>query len=604
MAPGEALHAHLDYWQKQLSGAPARLELETDHARPALGALQGAYHPLAFSGDASRVLREFSRREGVTLFITLMAGFHALLQRHTGQSDIIVGTALSGRNRIEVEPLIGFFVNLLPIRTSFDDTTTFRDLVRQVREASLGAHAHQELPFGKLVAELQLESSFGSNPLFQACLAFQKVPSGIPRNIETRFDLEVYLDDTPAGVTGCLVYSPELFEQSSIDRSSKRFVRLIEQGIAEPDAPLRALQLMNDAEYRQVVHEWNQTDAPLPDGACVHEVFATEAEQQPDAIAVEFEEQQISYAELDWRAHRLAQQLRQEGVGPEVLVGMMLPRSLELIVALLAIAKAGGACVPINLSDPPQRVQFILEDAGVKLVLTPERMATLPSGPASIATSATTPDNLAELIYTSGSTGTPKGIGITHRNIVERFKHASHADRNPREIFLQIAPVSFDASTYEIWSALLNGGRLVVFPPHTPSVTELANFINRSQITTLFLTTGLFHQFAEANALSLPTVRRLLTGGDALSASHLKKALAQAGAARVVNDYGPAETTVMCCDYEARPERQTASVPIGRPVANSRIYILNSTEPAGAGERGEIYVGGAGMGRGYVNRRI
>jgi amino acid adenylation domain-containing protein len=598
----EVLDTHLAYWRKQLSGAPARLKLETDRPRPTLRALKGAYQPLTFSREVSHELREFSRRESMTLFITLMAGFHAVLQRHTGQSDIIVGTALSGRNRIEVEPLIGFFVNLLPIRTSFAETTTFRDLVRQVREASLGAHAHQELPFGKLVAELQLESSFGSNPLFQACLTFQKVPQGNPQNVETRFDLEVYLDDTPAGVSGCLVYSPELFEQSFIDRLMQRFVRLIEKGTVEPDTPLPALQLMNDVEYRQVVHEWNQTTRPLPRDACIHEIFEAQAEQHPDAIAIEFEEQQISYAELDRCANRMAQQLRQEGVGPEVLVAVMLPRSTELIVALLAIAKAGGVCLPINLSDPPQRIQFILEEARVRVVLTPERVAALQAESVSALVSNVDSDNLAQLIYTSGSTGTPKGIGITHRNIVERFKDASHAAQNSEEIFLQFAPISFDASTYEIWTALLNGARLVVFPPHTPSMSELVEFVERSQITTMFLTTGLFHELADTNAASLCTVRQLLTGGDVLSASHLDKALAQFTGTRLANIYGPTETTVMCCVYAAPPERETATVPIGRPIANTRIYILNSSEPAGVGETGEIYIGGAGLGRGYLNR--
>lgn len=619
---GEVLQAHVRYWKQELAGASRVLELETDHARPTMRTRGSAHCPLTFSEDVSSSLRDFSRQEGVTLFMTLMAGFHALMQRYTGQQDIVVGTPMAGRNRVEVEPLIGFFVNMIPIRTTFNKDTTFRELVKQVREAALGAHTHQDLPFDKLVEELQPERSLWSSPLFQVIFAFQKVPSGISASAETKFDLEVFLNDTPAGVTGVFIYSPELFEPGSINRMVERFQRLIEKAVTEPEALLSSLPLLNEAEYRQVVEEWNDTEAPFP-ASCIQQIFEQEAAQRPDAIALEFEQENISYGELNRSANRLAQQLRKEGVGPEVFVGVMLERSTELIVALLAVAKAGGVYVPINLSDPAPRVQFILEDAGIKVIVTSTQFAdNLAKDKVAIvrvdsseyrgaavevefaanADSGVAPQNLAYLLYTSGSTGTPKGVCITHRNVLGLVKSANFADLSPEEIFFQFAPVSFDASTWEIWVPLLNGARLVVFPPVLPSVSQLADFINRTQITTLGLTTGVFHQFADANLMSFGAVRKLLTGGDALSPTHLNKVMEQSDGCLLLNCYGPTESTVMACCYEVGPERPAISVPIGRPVSNAQVYVINGMQPVGIGERGEIFIGGAGLGRGYLNR--
>ncbi len=630
---GEVLREEVDFWKRQLDGAPTLLELEPDHPRQALRTMRGAHCPLAFSEEVSRSLREFSRQEGASLFMTLMAGFHALLWRYTGQNDILVGTPIAGRSRVELEPMIGFFVNMIPIRTGFNDAPTFRELVKQVRESSLAAYTHQELPFDKLVEELQPMRAPGRNPIFQAILAFRNqaplmemakvsLPAGVPVSADTKFDLEVHLADTPGGVMGSFVYSPELFEPTFIARMVDHFQRLFEKVMAEPDMELSELSLLDQEEYRQVTKEWNDTAVAFPDAACIHQLVEQEAEQRPDAIAVEFEQENITYHELNRRANLLAHRLREHGVGPEVYVGVMLKRSAELIVALLAVAKAGGVYVPVNSTDPPLRIRFILEDAGVTVLLTggqfPENLA---EGRTVVCVDSdeyrngvlgetflrnpitgVSPDNLAYLMYTSGSTGTPKGVCITHRNILGLVKSANYADLTSEEVFLQFAPISFDASTFEIWASLLNGARLEVFPPIVPSLSELADFIARTQVTTLFLTTGLFHQFVDTTVGSIGAVRQLLTGGDALSPTHLNKAVEQIDNCMFVNCYGPTEATVMACCYQVGPDRHGTSVPIGRPISNSQVYILSAMQPAGTGERGELFIGGAGLGRGYLNR--
>ena len=623
---GDVLKEEVAFWRRQLDGAPTLLELETDHPRQLLRTMRGAQHPVALSEEVSRWLREFHRQEGVTLFMTLMAGFHALLWRYTGQSDILVGSPVAGRSRVELEPMIGFFVNMIPIRTNFTQVPSFRELVNQVRDASLAAYTHQDLPFDKLVEELQPKRSPGRNPIFQAILAFQNaapqsslakvsLPAGAPVSADVKFDLEVHLSDGPEGVRGWFVYSPELFEPAFIARMVFHFQQLFEKAMAAPDSELSMLSLLDQAEYRQVVEEWNETAVPVPDG-CVQEVFEREAELRSDKIAIESLDEQISYRELNRRANTLARRLRDAGVGPEVFVGVMVERSAALIVALLGIGKAGGVYVPINLSDPAKRVDFILEDAGVNVIVTTKTQATALAGKDSSVIyvddlseddhqsvkSNITPDNLAYLMYTSGSTGIPKGVGITHRNIVGFVKTANFAELSADETLLHLAPISFDASTFEIWAALLNGARLIIYPPTLPSLSELGTLVAQTQVTTLFLTTGLFHQFVDSNVSNIGAVRQLLTGGDALSPALLQKGIEQIENVSIVNCYGPTESTVMACCYQVDRHRPTSSVPIGRPVSNTRLYIINALQPAGIGERGELFIGGHSLGRGYHNR--
>jgi aspartate racemase len=626
----EALKEQVDFWRRQLEGVPTLLELETDHPRHSLRNVRGAQHPIRFSEEVSECLRRFHLEEGATLFMTLMAGFHALLWRYTGQSDILVGTPIAGRSQVQLESLIGFFVNMIPIRTSFTDAPTFRELVRQVRDASLAAYTHQELPFDKLVEELQPRRSAGRNPIFQTILAVQnaapqmsvakvELPAGVPASADVKFDLEVHLRDTPDGVKGAFVYSPELYEPAFIARMAGHFERLFEQAMLAPDSDLSTLSLLNDAEYREVVEEWNDTAALLPEG-CIHDVFLQQVEERPDAIAIEFGDEQITYRALDQQANHLAHRLRGEGVGAETFVGVMLERSAELVMSLLAVAKAGGVYVPINLTDPERRIDFVLQDASVTALATTRALAKrlerkdislvcveeLSEGSADNLRTNLNPDlsldNLAYLMYTSGSTGTPKGVGITHRNVLRLVKGANYADLNPAEVFLQFAPVSFDASTFEIWGALLNGARLVVFPPDLPSIAELADFIDEKQVTTLWLTSGLFHQLADGGVSGLATLKQLLAGGDALSPSHVRKAIEHLPGCKLINGYGPTETTTFACCYEIGTDIPESPVPIGSPISNTTAYVLNALQPSGIGERGELFIGGKGLARGYHQR--
>ncbi|HEY2963721.1 MAG TPA: amino acid adenylation domain-containing protein, partial [Pyrinomonadaceae bacterium] len=382
---GERLKEEVGFWRQQLDGAPTLLELETDRPRQLMRTFRGAQHPVVFSPEVTQWMREFHRHEGVTLFMTLMAGFHALLWRYTGQNDILVGTPIAGRGWVELEPMIGFLVNMVPIRTSFRNVPSFRDLVTQVRDASLAAYTHQDLPFDKLVEELQPKRSPGRNPIFQTILAFQNagpqlsmgkasLPAGAPMSADIKFDLEVHLRDTPDGVTGWFVYSAELFDPAFISRMVYHFQRLFEKAMLEPDSDLSTLSLLDEAEYRQVVEGWNDTAVPVPEG-CIHQIFEREVDQRPDKIAIETLQEQISYRALNQQSNKLARRLQREGVAAEVFVGVMLERSPELIVSLLAIGKAGGVYVPINLSDPPKRTQFILDDAGVKVIVTTKTQA-------------------------------------------------------------------------------------------------------------------------------------------------------------------------------------------------------------------------------------
>jgi amino acid adenylation domain-containing protein len=632
---GEVLQQEVDYWRHELDGVPTLLDLDTNQPRQLMRKVSSARCEVSLSEELSNVLREFSRQEGATLFMTLMAGFHALLRRYTGQKDILIGTPIAGRDHVELEPLIGFLVNMIPIRTSFNDSLTFRNLVKQVRESSFAAYTHQDLPFDKLVEELQPKRAPGRNPIFQAILAFEdaapemelatvNLPVGVPVNADVKFDLEVHLTDTPEGIKGAFVYSPELFEPALITRMVDHFERLFERTMSNPDKELRAHSLLDHTEYRQVVEEWNDTAVAYPDTSCIHQIFEQEAEERGDAIAVEFDEENVSYKELNRRTNVLAHQLRRQGVGPEAFVGVMLERSVEMIVSLLAVAKAGGVYVPLNLAEPSARLRFILKDSGIQILITSKqiadrmpdtsqlnivcvdtdefRSAIMETEFANNPVNTVGPENLAYLMYTSGSTGNPKGVCIAHRNILGLVKSANYAELNSEEIFLQFSPFSFDASTFEIWACLLNGARLVMFPPGTPSLNEMVELIARTQVTTLFLTTGLFHQFIDAHLGSIGAVRQLLTGGDALSSTHLSKALETLEHCQFVNCYGPTESTVMVCCYRVMPDYSAASVPIGRPISNARVYIVNGMQPVSVGERGELYVSGAGLGRGYHNR--
>jgi amino acid adenylation domain-containing protein len=628
----ERLEPLLAYWTRQLQEL-SLLELPTDRPRPAVQSYRGACQSLRLPYTLSNALNALSRREGVTLFMTLLAAFQTLLHRYTGQDDLVVGSPIAGRTRAETEGLIGFFVNTLVLRTDLSGNPTFRELLGRVRETALGAYAHQELPFERLVEELHAERNLSRTPLFQVMFVLQNVPIKsleLPEltasllnvdNETAKFDLTVSLGEREDGISGEFEYNTDLFEATTIARMLGHWQTLLAGVVANPERRLSELPLLTEAERLQVLVEWNDTATDYPRDRCIHQLFEAQAEQTPDTVAVVCEGAQLTYGELNRRANQLAHYLRKHGVEPETLVGICIERSVEMIIGVLGILKAGGAYVPLDPLYPKERLAFILTDTQAPVLLTQRHLLPrLPDykthlvclderrdviGRESEETPAdgATADNLAYVTYTSGSTGRPKGACIPHRGVVRLVKGSDYVDLSPEEVFLQLAPLSFDASTFEIWGCLLNGARLVIFPPHVPTLAELGRALQQHRVTTLWLTAGLFHQMVESQPRGLGHVRQLLAGGDVLSVPHVKDALLQLGGGRLVNGYGPTEsTTFTCCHVMTDPDQVGMTVPIGRPIANTQVYVLDRyAQPVPIGVPGELYIGGDGLACNYLN---
>jgi amino acid adenylation domain-containing protein len=631
---GDALEAQLSYWRQQLAGAPPILELPTDFPRPPVQSFHGAYQFLSVSPGLTAALKQLSQQEGVTLFMTLLAAFQALLFRYTGQSDIVVGSPIANRNRIEIEGLIGFFANTLVLRCGLSGNPSFRELLGRVRQVALGAYAHQDLPYEKLVEEFQPERSLSHTPFFQVFFALQNAPGSelqLPGVTVSaleidpglvKSDLGLSLTETEQGLAGSLAYSTDLFEPETMARLLGHFRRLLEGIVADPEQRLSHLPLLTDAECQELLVQWNQTRVEYPRDACVHTLFEAQVARTPEAVALVWEEQFLTYRELNARANQLARYLRELGVGPEVRVGICVERSLEMMIGLLAILKAGGAYVPLDPSHPRERLAFLLQETQARLLLSQQRLAErLPEHPVQCIyleaegpplrpedepnlASSTTAESLAYVIYTSGSTGQPKGVGIPHRGVIRLVKGADYASLTADAVFLQLAPLAFDASTFEIWGALLNGARLVLFPPHTPSLSELGEFLQEQRVTTLWLTAGLFHQMIELHPEGLRGVRQLLAGSEALSVPHVRQALEILEGCHLINGYGPTEsTTFACCHRIGALDAAARTVPIGRPIANTQAYVLDDAlQPVPIGVAGELYLGGDGLARGYLGQ--
>lgn len=631
---GEALEKQLSYWKQQLDGAPTMVELPTDRPRPAVQTYRGARQYIMLSKQVSEALKLLSQQEEVTLFMVLLAAFGTWLYRYTGQEDILVGSPIAGRNQVETEELIGFFVNTLVMRTYLGGNPTFRQLLARVRQVALGAYSHQDLPFEKLVEELHPERDPSCSSLFQVMFVLQNAPksvlelSGLSLNFQdidsgtAKFDLTLELQETTEGIRGWFEYNTDLFDACTVHRMVGHFQTLLEGIVANPEQKLSELPLLTAAERLTLLVEWNNTQADYPKDACIHQMFEAQVELTPNAVAVVFEDQQLTYRELNARANKIAHYLLRLGVGPEVLVGICVERSLEMIVGLLGILKAGGAYVPLDPAYPQERLAFILSDTQTPVLLTQKRLVqSLPKHSAKVVCldaddrliaqekeenplCGVKASNLAYVMYTSGSTGRPKGVSIIHRGVVRLACGADYANLTSKEVFLQLAPISFDASTFEIWGCLLNGARLVVFPAHTPSLEELGQVVKLHQITTLWLTAGLFHLMVDERLEDLLPLGQLLAGGDVLSVPHVQKVLQELGECRVINGYGPTESTTFTCSHLMTAQSQFGTcVPIGRPISNTKVYILDRyLKPVPAGVSGELYIGGDGLARGYLNQ--
>lgn len=621
------LDSQLAYWKQQLHGSPLLLELPTDHPRPPVQTHNGARQNVRLGREVIEPLKEVSRRGQVTLFTTLLAAFKTLIYKYSGQKDIVVGTPVANRSMVETEGLIGFFVNTLAMRTKLDGDLTFAGLLRRVREVTLGAYAHQQVPFDCVVEELLPERNLSHSPLFQIMFDLQNVPrqpldlKGLTpgvlefENSTTKFDLAFSLQQIGDEMNGTMQYNTGLFDSQTITRMLEHFVNLLKAIGAEPEKRLSELDFIGEAERRTIVEEWNDTRQGGHAARCIHEAIQEQAARTPRATAVIFGEQHLTYEELNARANQLAHYLRRLGLGPDMLAGVFMERSLEMVVALVGILKAGGAYVPIDPAYPKERIGYMFTDSNVSILLTQPplaeflseidtRVVCLNSQWDELAAEDTgdpeiniTPDNLAYMIYTSGSTGRPKGVLVAHRglmNLSEAQVKTFGVQESDR--VLQFSSLSFDAATFEIVMALRAGATLCMGTRDVllPGAT-LMNLLREQRITNVTLPPS---ALAVLPAEALPDLKTIIVAGEACPPSLVAR---WAEGRRFFNAYGPTETTVWatvseCVESERRPT-------IGRPIANTQIYILDSdlnTVPIGG--RGELFVAGAGLSRGYRNR--
>ncbi|HEX6047361.1 MAG TPA: amino acid adenylation domain-containing protein [Pyrinomonadaceae bacterium] len=632
---GEMLEKQLSYWKQQLAGAPAVLELPADYPRPALQTFRGAHQSLTLSPALTTGLKGVAQREGATLFMTLLAAFQTLLSRYSGQDDIVVGTPIAGRNHAETENLIGFFINTLVLRTDLSRNPCFTELLRRVREVALGAYAHQEVPFEKLVEELQPERDMSRSPLFQVMMILQNTPladvmklDGLEATREggesgtAKFDLMLSVSETSDGQLHTLwEYNTDLFRSQTIARMMDHFEVLLNSVVNNAEQRLSELKLLRDEEQQRILVDWNSTAVEYPRGKCLHQLFEEQVERTPNAVAVVYENTQITYKDLDEKARRPANHLRRLGVGPETLVGLCVERSVEMMVGLLAILKAGGAYVPIDPSYPAQRLSFMLADAQVPVLLTQQHLlaslpehsarvvcldAETPMDPDSNAQHNVTADNLAYMIYTSGSTGKPKGAMTTHAAICNRLLWMQDAfELDATDTVLQKTPISFDVSVWELFWPLITGARLVVARPGGHTDNEyLVKLIAEQEVTTVHFVPSMLQAFVEQEPLeSCAKLRQVICSGEALGKGLQDRFMERVPWAGLYNLYGPTEAAVDVTYWRCQPESDARSVPIGRPIANTSIYVLDQEMNATpVGVSGELYIGGVGLARGYRGR--
>jgi amino acid adenylation domain-containing protein len=625
---GEVSETQLAYWKRQLHDAPMVLELPADHPRPAMQSFRGATQSCILPITLAEKLTTLSRREGATLFMTLLAAFQTLLYRYTGQDDIIVGSPIAGRNQVETEELIGFFVNTLVLRTDLSGNPSFRELVGRVRELALEAYTHQDLPFEKLIEALQPSRDLSRSPLFQVMFVLQNAPMGklelpgltlTPLDIESvtaKFDLTLFMRETAQGLQATMEYSTDLFDATTITRMLGHFQTLLEGIVADPNRRLSELPFLTEAEVRQVLVEWNRTKADYPQDVCVHELFEAQVECTPDAVALVFEDQQLTYRELNCRANHLAHSLRTRGVGPEVPVGICMERSLEMVVGLLGILKAGGAYVPLDPAYPQERVAFMLADTQATVLLSQKRLAArLPAHRTQVVavdaewermtqhdeenmTSGTTADNCAYVIYTSGSTGKPKGVAIEHQSVTTLLYWA-------RDMFpsadlagvLASTSICFDLSVFELFTPLSWGGTVIL----AKDALHLPTLPGAKDVTLLNTVPSAMAELLRMGGVPA-SVRTVNLAGEALQHNLVQQIYTQTATERVLNLYGPSEdTTYSTVALLGRGANGSPS--IGRPIANTQVYLLDRhLQPVPIGVPGEIYLGGHGLARGYLHR--
>ena len=636
----EILEQHLSYWRQRLAGIPV-LQLPTDHPRPAVQSHRGAYEVLLMPKTLTEEVKALSRQEGVTLFMVLLTAFKVLLHRYSGQDDIVVGSPFMGRTHRETEKLIGYFTDVLVLRTDLSGDPTFREVLHRVREVALGAYNHPYIPFENLSNEIGIERTRSLNALFQVMFVLLNVPINdfrIPglevspiavHHAGSKFDLGLTALERPEGLGVSLEYSTDLFDDSTAKRLLRQFQRVLERILENPARPISEMPLLTHEEKQRLLIEWNDTKKDYPNDKCVHVLFEEQVKRTSEAVAVVHEDKQLTYGELNTQANRLAHYLQKCGVGPEVLVGICMERCPGMIVGLLGILKAGGAYVPLDPALPKERLAFILEDANVPVLLTQQGLVErLPKQGTWIISldnegevisqykkenpeTGANGQNLAYVIYTSGSTGRPKGVVVTHQALVN-FTNAAQKmfALRPDDRILQFASIGFDTAVEEIFPALVSGASLVLRTD--AMLSSAATFLQKCRdwgVTVWDLPTAYWHQLTtelESAALALPEQWRLvIIGGEqALPTTVTRWRQCASEHVRLLNTYGPTEATVVAtsCDLTDFPEAD-AKAPIGRPITNVQVYVLDQRlRPVPIGVVGELYIGGAGVARGYLNR--
>src|SRR5512142_223191 len=636
--PGSVASAQVAYWARVLAGLPDQLELPGGRVRPVVASHHGAVVEVNVDAGLHRALVTLARGVRVSMFMVLQAGFAALLSRLGAGVDIPIGAPIAGRTDDAADDLVGMFVNTLVLRTDVSGDPSFRQLLDRVRDTDLGAYQHQDVPFERLVELLNPTRSLGRHPLFQVMLVLQQTTDaavdfpGLTVTAEpvaagsAKFDLTLGLaehrsaDGQPAGMTGVLEYSLDLFDEATATAIAARLVRLLEAVAGDPDLPVSHLDVLDPAERHTILHGFNDTTRPVP-AATLPELFAAQAAKTPDAVAVVFDQVEVTYRELDERANQLARYLIERGVGPESLVGLLLPRSVDLVVAVLGVVKAGGAYLPIDAAYPAERIAFMLNDAAPVCVLTTTTLAgTLPDGPDAVvlddpataeridarpATAVTDADRVgvllpahpAYVIYTSGSTGPPKGVGVSHTGVsslagslIERLEIGGDSR------ILQCTSPGFDMAFAELVMALLGGAALVMAAPSRLAAGELGRLCVEQRVTHAALPPALLSAVAEVD--DLPAGMTLAVGGEACPGELVRR---WSRDRLMINGYGPTESTV--CSTMTTALSGEDAPPIGRPVWNTRVFVLDAgLRPVPVGVAGELYVAGAGLARGYLGR--
>ncbi|MFZ6030191.1 MAG: amino acid adenylation domain-containing protein [Chloroflexota bacterium] len=636
---GAVLERQLSYWQQQLTDLPA-LEFPTDRPRPAVQSYRGRTLPFSLPPALTQGLQSLAQGEGVSAFMILLAAFQVLLGRYSRQSDFAVGTPVANRQRAELQGLIGFFINTLVMRADLHGDPTFRQLLQRVRKACLDGYAHQDLPFEQLVETLHPERDLSRSPLFQVMFVFQNTPSSIlevpglkfgsfPIENETaKFDLLVSLSQSGEELAGSVEYSTDLFDEATIQRLIGNFHTLLEAALADPAQRIGDIPLLAANERRRLLITWNGTQAPLPDAAGLTALFEAQVARTPAATALIFENRPVTYRALNEGANRLAHYLHRLGVGPDTLVGLCLERSVEMIVGILGILKAGGAYVPLDPAYPPERLRFMLADLAAghakqpPILLTRQAEATALAGcPAQIVcldgdgealdresssnpVCAIAPENLAYVIYTSGSTGQPKGVAVSHRNLLHSTAARQHYYKAPVTAFLTLFSFAFDGSIPGIFWTLCEGGALVLPGPDAEKdLLQLRRLIADTQPSHLGCAPNLYALLLAELGECLAPLKAVLLGGEACPKELVERHKQSLPGTGLFNEYGPTEGSVWCSVYDCLAPTPGARIPIGRPIANAQIYLLDAhLQPIPIGAPGELYLGGTGVVRGYLHR--